>query len=44
MPVETVQDAALEGQVAQERIGKVSAAAYRIRHHALTMGEVQGHG
>src|SRR5687768_11003405 len=27
-----------------ERLERVSAAAYRIRHHALTMGEVQGQG
>ncbi|MFJ5699787.1 transketolase [Arthrobacter sp. NPDC093139] len=27
-----------------ERVDSVSAAAYRIRHHALTMGEVQGQG
>src|SRR5918996_1338104 len=27
-----------------ERVGSVSAAAYRIRHHALNMGEVQGQG
>ena len=26
------------------RLERVSAAAYRIRHHALTMGEVQGQG
>ncbi len=27
-----------------ERVDSVSAAAYRIRHHALNMGEVQGQG
>jgi transketolase len=27
-----------------ERLGRVAAAAYRIRHHALNMGEVQGQG
>lgn len=27
-----------------KRVASVSAAAYRIRHHALTMGEVQGQG
>src|SRR5688572_17241404 len=27
-----------------DRVHSVSAAAYRIRHHALTMGEVQGQG
>ncbi|HCC38808.1 MAG TPA: transketolase, partial [Arthrobacter bacterium] len=27
-----------------ERVSSVSAAAYRIRHHALNMGEVQGQG
>ncbi len=29
---------------ATERVANVSAAAYRIRHHALNMGEVQGQG
>ena len=29
---------------ATERVDSVSAAAYRIRHHALNMGEVQGQG
>jgi transketolase len=32
------------GETAAERIERVSAAAYRIRHHALNMGEVQGQG
>ena len=27
-----------------ERVDSVAAAAYRIRHHALNMGEVQGQG
>ena len=27
-----------------DRLDRISAAAYRIRHHALTMGEVQGQG
>jgi transketolase len=31
-------------ETATERLARVSAAAYRIRHHALTMGEVQGQG
>ncbi|MFJ4170661.1 transketolase [Paenarthrobacter sp. NPDC089714] len=29
---------------AAERVDRISAAAYRIRHHALNMGEVQGQG
>lgn len=29
---------------AAERVERISAAAYRIRHYALTMGEVQGQG
>jgi transketolase len=29
---------------AAERVERIRAAAYRIRHHALTMGEVQGQG
>jgi transketolase len=29
-------------ETAAERLERVSAAAYRIRHHALNMGEVQG--
>jgi len=49
MPTETVQDHAPQGQtlltaVSPERVDKISAAAYRIRHHALNMGEVQGQG
>ena len=49
MPTETVQDHAPQGQTLQtavspERVDKISAAAYRIRHHALNMGEVQGQG
>src|SRR6478609_5851607 len=53
MPTDTVQDApqgeTLPGQTLQtavtpERLDKISAAAYRIRHHALNMGEVQGQG
>lgn len=28
----------------RERVGKVQAAAYQARHHALNMGEVQGQG
>ncbi|MFK0007648.1 transketolase [Paenarthrobacter sp. NPDC090520] len=36
-PVETAAPAA-------ERVDRISAAAYRIRHHALNMGEVQGQG
>ena len=31
-------------ETAAERLERVSAAAYRIRHHALNMGEVQGQG
>lgn len=31
-------------ETASERLERVSAAAYRIRHHALNMGEVQGQG
>jgi transketolase len=31
-------------ETATQRLARVSAAAYRIRHHALTMGEVQGQG
>ncbi|MFF2319206.1 transketolase [Arthrobacter sp. NPDC058097] len=31
-------------ETAAERLDRVSAAAYRIRHHALNMGEVQGQG
>ena len=31
-------------ETATERRERVGAAAYRIRHHALTMGEVQGQG
>jgi transketolase len=31
-------------ETASERLARVSAAAYRIRHHALNMGEVQGQG
>ena len=31
-------------ETATERLDRVSAAAYRIRHHALNMGEVQGQG
>ncbi|MDQ4046374.1 MAG: transketolase, partial [Actinomycetota bacterium] len=31
-------------EVSAERLERVSAAAYRIRHHALNMGEVQGQG
>ncbi|MEJ1114449.1 transketolase [Paenarthrobacter sp. CCNWLY172] len=29
---------------AADRVDRIRAAAYRIRHHALTMGEVQGQG
>ncbi|WP_347109002.1 transketolase [Paenarthrobacter sp. S56] len=29
---------------ASERVDRIRAAAYRIRHHALNMGEVQGQG
>ncbi|BAS15989.1 putative uncharacterized transketolase family protein y4mO [Arthrobacter sp. Hiyo8] len=32
------------GETAMERIERVRAAATRIRHHALNMGEVQGQG
>ena len=38
------QAAGVAGETAAERLDRVSAAAYRIRHHALTMGEVQGQG
>lgn len=31
-------------ETASERLERVSAAAFRIRHHALNMGEVQGQG
>ena len=48
MPTDTVQDApqglTLQNAVSPERVEKISAAAYRIRHHALNMGEVQGQG
>src|SRR6478736_9984649 len=48
MPTDTVQDApqgqTLQTAVTPERLEKISAAAYRIRHHALNMGEVQGQG
>jgi transketolase len=42
-------DGAVRGLLAsdgtgQDRLAKISAAAYRIRHHALNMGEVQGQG
>ncbi|AOT02764.1 transketolase [Arthrobacter sp. U41] len=36
--------ARLPGETATERTARVSGAAYRIRHHALNMGEVQGQG
>ncbi|MFP3637411.1 hypothetical protein, partial [Bacillus sp. SIMBA_033] len=32
------------GETSAQRVERVSAAAYRIRHHALNMGEVQGQG
>lgn len=35
---------AMTQETAAERLERVSAAAYRIRHHALNMGEVQGQG
>jgi len=43
MPTDTVQDAAPQGQTLQtavtpDRVEKISAVAYRIRHHALNMG------
>ena len=44
MTTETIQDPATRNSVSPERIAKVSGAAYRIRHHALNMGEVQGQG
>ena len=49
MPAETVQDRIAQNEVTpdvttQDRLAQVSAAAYRIRHHALNMGEVQGQG
>jgi transketolase len=44
MPTDTVKERAAQNGVTQERTEKISAAAYRIRHHALTMGEVQGQG
>jgi transketolase len=42
-------DGAVQGLLAsdgtgQDRLAKISAAAHRIRHHALNMGEVQGQG
>ncbi|MBT2534428.1 transketolase [Arthrobacter sp. ISL-48] len=49
MPVSNVQDRATQtgvspADVPQDRIERTRAAAYRIRHHALNMGEVQGQG
>src|SRR4051812_13982290 len=44
MPTQTVPAQPGQSQADQDRIAKVSAAAYRIRHHALNMGEVQGQG
>lgn len=34
----------IPGESSTERLERVAAAAYRIRHHALDMGEVQGQG
>jgi transketolase len=39
---ETVHDP--EAALLQERVARVEAAAYRMRHHVLNMGEVQGQG
>ncbi|SFU15907.1 transketolase [Arthrobacter sp. ov118] len=44
MPTQTVQAQPGQNQADQDRIAKVGDAAYRIRHHALNMGEVQGQG
>ena len=44
MPTDTVQEYTVRNGVTQERLAKISSAAYRIRHHALNMGEVQGQG
>ncbi|WP_416403728.1 transketolase [Arthrobacter sp. LFS091] len=37
-------EAATASAPARERVDRLRAAAYRIRHHALNMGEVQGQG
>ncbi len=42
MTISSVETAAVSAPT--ERIERISAAAYRIRHHALNMGEVQGQG
>ncbi|HSU71292.1 MAG TPA: transketolase [Micrococcaceae bacterium] len=34
----------MSAKTTAERVDQVSSAAYRIRHHALNMGEVQGQG
>ena len=44
MPTDTVQEYTVRDGVTQERFAKIRSAAYRIRHHALNMGEVQGQG
>ena len=39
---ESNTESAMPAGIVQDRLAHVSAAAYRIRHHALNMGEVQG--
>ena len=41
---ESNTESAMPAGIVQDRLAHVSAAAYRIRHHALNMGEVQGQG
>ena len=38
------QPGKISGESTSERTARVQAAAFRIRHHALNMGEVQGQG
>ena len=42
--VEAAPAAANSAAPSAERVERIRAAAYRIRHHALNMGEVQGQG
>src|SRR5450830_1666784 len=44
MPTDTFQENPTRTAVDPQRTEKVGAAAYRMRHHALNMGEVQGQG
>ncbi|MGJ3190922.1 transketolase [Paenarthrobacter nitroguajacolicus] len=44
MTLSSVETAAAVAAPEPERIDRIRAAAYRIRHYALTMGEVQGQG